>query len=57
MTNRDATSKDRNRSRGRAAIPAGTRLEPPNRFARTDGRFDLPVVAGRSPQQVARRLA
>ena len=27
------------------------------RFARTDGRFDLPVVTGRTPQQVARRLA
>jgi hypothetical protein len=27
------------------------------RFTRADGRFDLPVVAGRTPQQVARRLA
>ena len=26
------------------------------RFARTDGRFDLPVVAGRTPREVARRL-
>jgi hypothetical protein len=30
---------------------------PPRRFARTDGRFDLPVVTGRTPQEVARRLA
>jgi hypothetical protein len=27
------------------------------RFARGDGRFDLPVVAGRTPREVARRLA
>jgi hypothetical protein len=27
------------------------------RFTRSDGRFDLPVVAGRTPKQVARRLA
>ena len=27
------------------------------RFARTDGRFDLPVVAGRTAKQVTRRLA
>lgn len=33
------------------------RLFPPRRFARTDGRFDLPVVTGRTPQEVARRLA
>jgi hypothetical protein len=27
------------------------------RFKRTDGRYDLPVILGRSPKQVARRLA
>jgi hypothetical protein len=27
------------------------------RFTRSDGRFDLPVVAGRTSRQVARRLA
>ena len=27
------------------------------RYSRTDGRFDVPVVTGRTPQQVARRLA
>ena len=32
-------------------------LVPPRRFDRTDGRFDLPVVTGRTPQQVARLLA
>jgi hypothetical protein len=32
-------------------------LRPARRFARSDGRFDLPVVTGRTPQEVARRLA
>jgi hypothetical protein len=27
------------------------------RFTRSDGRFDLPVIVGRTPKQVARRLA
>ena len=27
------------------------------RFSRSDGRFDLPTVAGRTVKQVARRLA
>jgi hypothetical protein len=27
------------------------------RFTRSDGRFDLPVVSGRTSKQVARRLA
>jgi hypothetical protein len=27
------------------------------RFSRTDGRFDLPTVAGRTAKQIARRLA
>jgi hypothetical protein len=36
----------------------GTPLEPSRRFdRRSDGRFDLPVIVGRTPQQVARRLA
>jgi hypothetical protein len=30
---------------------------PTHRFDRSDGRFDLPVVTGRTPKQVARRLA
>jgi hypothetical protein len=30
---------------------------PARRFSRSDGRFDLPVITGRTPQQVARRLA
>jgi hypothetical protein len=30
---------------------------PTRRFSRSDGRFDLPVITGRTPQQVARRLA
>jgi hypothetical protein len=37
---------------GRAAT-----LAPPRRFSRSDGRFDLPVVTGRTPREVARRLA
>ena len=40
--------------------PSKTRTNvsaPRRRFKRTDGRFDLPVVTGRTPQQVARRLA
>jgi hypothetical protein len=32
--------------------------QPARRFdSRTDGRFDLPVIVGRTPKQVARRLA
>jgi hypothetical protein len=27
------------------------------RFSRSDGRFDLPVVAGRTVKQIVRRLA
>jgi hypothetical protein len=27
------------------------------RFSRSDGRFDLPTVAGRTAKQIARRLA
>ncbi len=27
------------------------------RFSRTDGRFDLPTVSGRTAKQIARRLA
>jgi hypothetical protein len=30
---------------------------PARRFTRSDGRFDLPVIVGRTPKQVARRLA
>lgn len=56
MTERSETSPRRER-------PAKQRVEespapaPARRFARTDGRFDLPVIVGRTPQQVARRLA
>jgi hypothetical protein len=36
----------------------GTSIAPERRFdRRSDGRFDLPVIVGRTPQQVARRLA
>jgi hypothetical protein len=36
----------------------GTPLAPARRYhPRGDGRFDLPVIVGRTPQQVARRLA
>jgi hypothetical protein len=35
----------------------GTPDKPRPRFDRSDGRFDLPVVVGRTPQEVARRLA
>jgi hypothetical protein len=54
MTNRAGAPKDPNRSESRADTPI---VHPPRRFTRTDGRFDLPVVTGRTPQQVARRLA
>jgi hypothetical protein len=56
MTKRPPSS-GRSRSKGRADFPVIARLEPDRRFARSDGRFDLPVVTGRTPQQVARRLA
>jgi hypothetical protein len=38
----------------RPALP-GTAIV--RRFSRADGRFDLPVVAGRTAKQIARRLA
>ena len=51
----------------RFPVPTPIRRKPPesapsavregHRFRRTDGRFDLPVVTGRTPQEVARRLA
>ena len=54
VTNRgDNSPKGASISKARPARP----LEPRRRFARTDGRFDLPVVTGRTPQEVARRLA
>jgi hypothetical protein len=31
--------------------------DAPKRFDRSDGRFDLPTVEGRSAKQIARRLA
>jgi hypothetical protein len=54
MTNdHTPAEKESLRSKERDLPPA----RPPRRFARTDGRFDLPVVTGRTPQEVARRLA
>jgi hypothetical protein len=46
------TERPRKSPRRKSAAP-----EPARRFARTDGRFDLPVIVGRTPKQVARRLA
>ena len=37
--------------------PAETSKKPAPRFSRSDGRDDLPVVSGRTPRQVSRRLA
>jgi hypothetical protein len=37
--------------------PPASEPEPARRFTRSDGRFDLPVIVGRTPKQVARRLA
>jgi hypothetical protein len=54
MTKR--TTSQRSRSKGRADF-AILSLNPVRRFSRSDGRFDLPVVTGRTPRQVARRLA
>jgi hypothetical protein len=50
----DRPSPLRSRVKVRPTLP-GTAIV--RRFARTDGRFDLPVVSGRTVKQVARRLA
>jgi hypothetical protein len=42
------------RAKARPTLP-GTAIV--RRFSRTDGRFDLPTVAGRTAKQIARRLA
>ena len=44
----------RSRAKERQTLP-GTAIV--RRFSRTDGRFDLPTVAGRTAKQIARRLA
>jgi hypothetical protein len=44
----------KSRARERPTLP-GTAIV--RRFSRTDGRFDLPTVAGRTAKQIARRLA
>jgi hypothetical protein len=49
--NKRVTSKVRPKER------PGTPSVPTRRFDRSDGRFDLPVIVGRTPKQVARRLA
>jgi hypothetical protein len=41
----------------RPDLEATKGAESAGRFDRGDGRFDLPVVIGRTPKQVARRLA
>jgi hypothetical protein len=54
MPQRPSPSSRRNRAKERPTLP-GTAIV--RRFSRSDGRFDLPVVAGRSAKQIARRLA
>jgi hypothetical protein len=44
----------RSRAKERPTLP-GTAIV--RRFSRSDGRFDLPTVAGRTAKQIARRLA
>jgi hypothetical protein len=44
----------KSRATARPPLP-GTAIV--RRFSRTDGRFDLPTVAGRTAKQIARRLA
>ena len=53
MTSRPKTS----RPKLRPDYQVTRATEAIRRFTRADGRFDLPVVAGRTPNQVARRLA
>ena len=53
MPGRPSTSR-RKRLEERPTLP-GTAII--RRFSRSDGRFDLPTVAGRSAKQIARRLA
>ena len=60
MGEKDETEREQEQeqdSQGKTPMPAVSPTDPPRRFHRTDGRFDLPVVTGRTPQQVARRLA
>jgi hypothetical protein len=53
MPHRPAPSR-RIRAKERTTLP-GTAIV--GRFSRSDGRFDLPTVAGRTAKQIARRLA
>jgi hypothetical protein len=54
MPQRPQPSLRQNRAKERATLP-GTAIV--RRFSRSDGRFDLPVVTGRTVKQIARRLA
>ena len=49
-----ATSRQ-SRPKKQRPTPPGTAIA--RRFSRSDGRFDLPTVAGRTAKQIARRLA
>lgn len=53
MSSRRPQSR-KSRPKTRPTLP-GTAIV--RRFSRTDGRFDLPTVAGRTAKQIARRLA
>jgi len=53
MPQRPSASR-KSRPKERPTLP-GTAIV--RRFSRTDGRFDLPTIAGRTARQVARRLA
>jgi len=46
----------KSRPKERPTLP-GTAAARVRRFSRSDGRFDLPTVAGRTAKQIARRLA
>jgi hypothetical protein len=50
----ERSSSSHRRAKQRATLP-GTAIV--RRFSRSDGRFDLPTVAGRTAKQIARRLA
>jgi hypothetical protein len=45
------------RSRPKKERPTRPGAAVVRRFSRSDGRFDLPTVAGRTAKQIARRLA
>jgi hypothetical protein len=46
----------KSRPKERRTLP-GAAAARVRRFSRSDGRFDLPTIAGRTAKQIARRLA